>query len=244
MQPGPAQAAGVGKGEQPLAPGHQRGGIGRAGQQVPPVAQREDEIPGRPLVGLIAGRGPQKQVTRGVEIVRVRCLGIGPRIAVAVVAEPADRHRHLWPGRVPVGQPVEQCAVDGDGLIAVGPDGRDRGQVPRAGPLGRQSQPMLEQGPEPGTCLSDLHRGAGRVTPAARPTTGGAEHRGQGRTRALDRRFQVWPGQYRTISDVCHPDPLCGLGSEREDADSRRYRLICPPKANTRRLVRTQQLLP
>jgi hypothetical protein len=246
MQVGPAQAAGAGKGEQPLAPDHQRTRVGRAGQQALPVAQRQDEIPRRPLVGLGARRGPQQQVTRGVEIVRVGCFGIRPGIAVAVIAEPADRHRHVRPGRIIGRQPVEQRGVHGDGLIAVGPDRRDRGQVPLAGPPRRrqrqgqrqpmleQGQPMLEQGPEQCARLGDHRQVADPGAPVTRPVTGVAapgapvaggrarvggpvaagrnsEQGGQRRACVLDRRIQAWPVKYRAISDVCHPDPLCGL---------------------------------
>jgi hypothetical protein len=238
MQVGPAQAAGAGKGEQPLAPDHQRTRVGRAGQQALPVAQRQDEIPRRPLVGLGARRGPQQQVTRGVEIVRVGCFGIRPGIAVAVITEPADRHRHVRPGRIIGRQPVEQRGVHGDGLIAVGPDRRDRGQVPLAGPPRRRQrqlrQPMLEQGPEQCARLGDHLQVAAPGAPVTRPVTrvaapgapvagaralvGGpvaadrnSEQCGQRRACVLDRRIQALPVKYRAISDVCHPHPLCGL---------------------------------
>jgi hypothetical protein len=237
MQASPVQAARVGKGEQPRAPGHQRTGIGRESQQALPVAQCEDEIPCRSLVGLVPPGRPQQQVTRGIEIVRVRCLRRRPWVAVAVIAEPADRHRHVRPGRILDRQPVEQRGVHRDGLVTVGPDGRDRSEVPFAGPSRRQDDPLHEQDPEQRARLRDHLRVTGLVAPTGQPVAGiaepagpvtplagpqarvggsiaagrSSEHGGQDRACVLDRLIQVWSVQYRAISGVCHPDPPSGL---------------------------------
>jgi hypothetical protein len=105
LQVGLAEAAAlpvadrVGRDEQSPAPGDQRGGVDRAAHQPQPVSQGEDEVEQRTPVGIV-GRAAQQQVARGVEIVGIGRHRAWPRIAVALVTEPAEGHRHVRPGRI------------------------------------------------------------------------------------------------------------------------------------------------
>jgi len=92
-------AGGMGRDEQPPAPGDQRGGVDRAAHQLQPVAQGKDEVEQRAPVGIV-GRAAQQQVARGVEIVGIGRRRAWPRIAVALVTEPPEGHRHVRPGRI------------------------------------------------------------------------------------------------------------------------------------------------
>jgi hypothetical protein len=105
LQVGTAEAAampvadGAGRDEQPPAPGDQRGGVDRTAHQPQPVSQGEDEVEQRAPVGIV-GRAAQQQVARGVEIVGIGRDRARPRIAVALIAEPPEGHRHVRPGRI------------------------------------------------------------------------------------------------------------------------------------------------
>jgi len=127
----------VGSDEQSPAPGDQRGGVDRAAHQPQPVSQGEDEVEQRAPVGIV-GRAAQQQVACGVEIVRIGRHRAWPRIAVALVAEPPERHRHVRPGRIIGWEQVEQGGRHLDRFVTVGASGADRYRIRRVQLLGGQ----------------------------------------------------------------------------------------------------------
>jgi len=196
VQAAAAQATGLGEGEQAPAPGHQRVGVGPGGQQLPPVAQRLEQVQGRSLVRLVARHAAHQQVAGGIEVIGIWPLGTGPRVAVPVVAQPAHHQRHVPPGRTAGRQLVEQRGGHRDGLVTVGADRGHRGGIVVIQPRRRPREPLVEQAGEQGPRLGDL------LGPAVR--LGGAQHRGQGRMGLLDRRVQILIRACRAFGQVAH----------------------------------------